>query len=195
MLVGLFVIFVIAWHHPQHTVFGSGRIVDNVRGIKFQILADLQSLLSIVNREAGKPLAWLVSPNLLLDRLEAQTSLPSVCFESKARETAQYWDFKRYILFQKTQNRQLQSSVLFKDLLSIKSLGRFLSENFQFWADSCHMTWWGYNFEQKMVTLLSILNLVGLRKSKWASSITARLPPLCLSTPARSPAGEKYWKR
>ena len=90
MLVGLFVIFVIAWHHPQHTVFGSGRIVDNVRGIKFQILADLQSLLSIVNREAGKPLAWLVSPNLLLDRLEAQTSLHSLCFESKARETAQY---------------------------------------------------------------------------------------------------------
>ena len=36
--------------------------------------------------------------------------------------------------------------------------------------------------------------LVGLRKSKWASSITVRLPPLCLSTPARSPAGEKYWK-
>ena len=89
MLVGLFVIFVIAWHHPQHTVFGSGRIVDNVRGIKFQILADLQSLLSIVNREAGKPLAWLVSPNLLLDRT-ISPNLPSVCFESKPRETAQY---------------------------------------------------------------------------------------------------------
>ena len=53
MLVGLFVIFVIAWHHPQHTVFGSGRIVDNVRGIKFQILAE-----PLINCQSG---SWQAS--------------------------------------------------------------------------------------------------------------------------------------